>query len=97
MQDINMTWTGVLIIFVGIVLLVWEVIVFVKRKRRALISTWMQKFGFYSPLGMFVLGMLAGHFWAYFPPTLDDEQVVCPRCRYQIRLKIDEAGRLSGE
>ena len=49
MQDINMTWTGVIIIFVGVVLLVWEVIVFVKRKLRALISTWMQTFWFHSP------------------------------------------------
>lgn len=94
---INMTTTGVILIACGIVLLVWEILAFVLNKKQALISTWMQKFGFRSPAAVFVLGMLVGHFWCYFPPTLDDEQVVCPHCRYQLRLKIDEAGRLSGK
>jgi hypothetical protein len=93
----NMTGTGVVIVFVGIVLLCWEILAFVLGKRRALISTWMQKLGFRSPITVFVAGIFAGHFWAYFPPTLDDEHVVCPHCRQEFKLQIDDAGRLSGE
>jgi hypothetical protein len=89
MPSLNMTGTGVIIIAVGLVVLVWEVVAFVTGNRRALISTWMQKLGFKSPASVFVLGMLAGHFWTYFPPTIDDEQVECPACKKWLKLTID--------
>lgn len=89
-MGLNMTTTGVILIAVGIVVLCWEVVAFVKQERRALVSTWMQKFGFRAPASIFVLGMLAGHFWCYFPPTIDDERVECPICNKQLRLTVDE-------
>jgi hypothetical protein len=89
MTSLNMTHTGVVIIAVGIVVLVWEVVAFVTRSRRALVSTWMQKFGFRAPASIFVLGMLAGHFWAYFPPSIDDENVECPSCKKLLNLTVD--------
>ena len=97
MQHLNMTTTGVIIISCSIVLLMWEVVAFVRGKRRALISTWMQKIGFRSPIFIFVAGIFAGHFWAYFPPTLDDEHVVCPHCLKDFKLRLDHTGHLTGE
>jgi uncharacterized membrane protein SpoIIM required for sporulation len=73
MPEINMTWTGVIIIAAATTLLAWEIIAFVQRKRRARISTWVQKFGFKSPIGVFVIGIYIGHFWTYYPPTIDDD------------------------
>ena len=89
MNSLNMTNTGVMIICVGLVILVWEVIAFVRNSRRALVSTWMQKFGFRAPASIFVLGILAGHFWAYFPPSIDDERVECPSCKKLLNLTVD--------
>jgi hypothetical protein len=89
MTSLNMTNTGLIIIAVGIVVLAWEIVAFVTKSRRALVSTWMQKFGFRAPASIFVLGMLAGHFWAYFPPSIDDEHVECPSCKKLLNLTVD--------
>lgn len=90
-----MTTTGVIMVACGIVLLVWEVLAFVFNKKQALISTWFQKLGFRSPAAVFVIGALAGHFWMYFPPTVDGDRVVCPRCRSQLELTVTETGQLT--
>ena len=86
----NRSGTGVLIVITGIVLLSWEILAFVTGSRRALLSTWFQKLGFRSPIAILVIGMLLGHFWMYFPPTLDDEKVDCPHCGHSLTLTIDE-------
>lgn len=86
----NMSGTGVLIVVLGIALLTWEILAFVLRKRRALLSTWFQKLGFRAPAAALLIGMLLGHFWMYFPPTVDDEQVVCPHCQQTLVLCVDE-------
>ena len=74
----------------GIVILVWEVLAFVFNKKQALVSTWFQKLGFRSPATVFVLGALAGHFWMYFPPTIDDEAMKCPQCNSNLTLHVDQ-------
>ncbi len=84
-----MSTTGVLMVIIGIVLLAYEIVAFVIGKRRALLSTWFQKLGFRAPAVVFVMGMLAGHFWMYFPPTVDDEKVICPKCHETLTLTID--------
>ncbi len=86
---LNMTTTGVVLTACGIVLLAWEILAFVFGKKRALISTWFQKLGFRAPAAVFVLGALAGHFWLYFPPTLDNESVKCPQCDAWLILNVD--------
>lgn len=97
-MNIGMSTTGVLMVTIGIVVLVYEILAFVLQKRRALVSTWFQKLGFRAPAVVFVLGMLAGHFWMYFPPTVDDETVVCPRCRETLVLRVDvSSGDLSAD
>lgn len=88
-EFLNMSTTGVIMTGCGIVLLVWEVLAFVFNKKQALISTWFQKLGFRSPAVVFVLGALAGHFWMYFPPTVDNERVQCVQCRSWLALHID--------
>jgi len=95
MQSINMTTTGVIIIACGIVLLAWEIVAFVLQKRRALLSTWLQKAGFRSPAIVFILGMIAGHVWCYFPPTLDGEKFHCPNCRHECELIVNVDGTLT--
>lgn len=85
----NMSGTGVLMVVIGIVLLTWETLAFVFKKRRALLSTWFQKLGFRAPAAMLVVGMFLGHFWMYFPPDVDGEQVVCPKCRETLTLCVD--------
>lgn len=86
----NMSGTGVLMVTVGIVLLTWEILAFLLQKRRALLSTWFQKLGFRAPAAALIIGMLLGHFWMYFPPTVDDERVVCPHCSKTLVLCVDE-------
>ena len=86
---LNMSTTGVIMTACGIVILVWEVLAFVFNKKQALVSTWFQKLGFSSPATVFVLGALAGHFWMYFPPTVDNEPVQCPNCSQQLILHVD--------
>ncbi len=86
----NMTGTGVLMVVTGVFLLAWEILAFVTGSRRALLSTWFQKLGFRSPIAVLVIGMLLGHFWMYFPPTVDDELVVCPHCGKTLVLNVDE-------
>lgn len=86
----NMSGTSVLMVTIGIILLAWEILAFALKKRRALLSTWFQKLGFTNPAAVLVIGMLLGHFWMYFPPTIDDERVVCPHCRTTLVLSIDE-------
>lgn len=86
----NMSGTGVLMVVLGIILLAWEILAFVLKKRRALLSTWFQKLGFRAPAAVLVIGMLLGHFWMYFPPTVDDERVVCPHCGKTLVLSVDE-------
>mgnify|MGYP000013392344 FL=1 len=88
-MNLGMSTTGVLMVIIGIMLLAYEIVAFVIGKRRALISTWFQKLGFRAPAAVFVMGMLAGHFWMYFPPTVDDERVVCPKCREILVLNVD--------
>jgi len=92
---LNMSTTGVIITICGITLLAWEVIAFVAGKKQALLSTWFQKLGFRSPAAVFVVGALAGHFWMYFPPTVDDESVQCPQCHAWLVLSTDpKTGKL---
>jgi hypothetical protein len=86
----NMDGSSVVVVVVSIILLVWETLAFVMKKPRALLSTWMQKFGFRNPAAALIVGMFLGHFWMYFPPTIDDERVVCPHCRTTLVLSIDE-------
>lgn len=86
---LNMTGSSVVMVVAAIILLVWECLAFGFGKRRALLSTWFQKLGFRAPAAVFILGMLAGHFWLYFPPTLDDERVICPKCRETLRFNVD--------
>lgn len=86
---LNMSTTGVIMTACGVILLIWEVLAFVFNKRQALISTWFQKLGFRSPAAVFVLGALAGHFWMYFPPTVDGEAVQCPKCDATLQLNVD--------
>lgn len=89
-QQLKMDNTGILIITCAITLCIWEAVAFVKGKKRALISTWWQKFGFRAPSSIFMLGMLAGHFWMYYPPTLDDTRCECPKCEAKLVLSTDE-------
>ena len=89
-EAVNMTTTGLIIVALTITLLVWELIAFVFKKRRALLSTWFQKFGFKQPFAMLCLGAIFGHFWMYFPPTLDDESIECPKCKTQLVISLDE-------
>lgn len=95
---INMTTAGLVVTACVIALVVWEIIAFVVGKKRALLSTWFQKFGFRSPAAMLGLGMLMGHFWMYFRPTVDGESVLCPCCQSKLILGLDnETGELTAE
>jgi hypothetical protein len=85
-----MSGTGVVVVTAGIILLTWEILAFVFKRKRALISTWFQKFGFRYPAAVLVIGMLLGHFWMYFPPTVDDEPVICPHCHQPLTLNVDD-------
>jgi hypothetical protein len=96
MQHLNMTTTGVIIIACSVVLLAWEVVAFVSGRRQALVSSWMQRFGFRSPLGMLSLGVMLGHCFAYFPPVVDGEKLQCPACGLWIELKSHPDGSVSG-
>lgn len=89
-DSINMTTTGLIVTACVIALVVWELIAFVANKRRALLSTWFQKFGFKQPFAMLCLGAIFGHFWMYFPPTLDGEPIECPKCKTQFVISLDE-------
>lgn len=86
---LTMSNSGLIITVCCIILLVWELLAFIFGKRRALLSTWFQKLGFRAPAAVFALGALAGHFWMYFPPTIDDEVVQCPQCKARLTLNID--------
>ena len=98
MNWLNMTGSSVVMVVVAIILLVWECIAFGFGKRRALLSVWFQKLGFRAPAAVFIAGMLAGHFWLYFPPTVDDERVICPRCRETLTLNVNaETGDLTAD
>ena len=73
-----------------IALIVWELIAFVFNKRRALVSTWFQRFGFSNPAAMFGLGALAGHFWLYYRPTMDGQTIECPHCNSTLTVTLNE-------
>ena len=93
-----MTTAGLVVTACVIALVVWEIVAFVAGRKRALLSTWFQKFGFRSPAAILGLGMLMGHFWMYFPPTVDDEPVQCPCCKSQLILNVDaETGDLTAD
>lgn len=95
-SSLNMTTAGLVVTSCVIGLVVWELITFVVGRKRALLSSWFQKFGFRSPAAMLGIGMLMGHFWMYFPPTVDDEQVACPCCNANLVLNVDnETGDLT--
>jgi hypothetical protein len=89
-DSINMTTTGLIVTACVIALVVWELIAFVCNKRRALVSTWFQKFGFNNPAAMFSLGALAGHFWMYYRPTMDGEVLECPHCNAKLVVTLNE-------
>lgn len=88
---INMTTAGLVVTACVIALVVWEIIAFVVGRKQALLSTWFQKFGFRSPAALVGIGMLMGHFWMYFPPTVDNEPVTCPCCKSQLVLNVDNS------
>ena len=95
---LNMTSSGLLVTACVIGLLVWEIVAFVVGRKRALLSTWFQKLGFRAPAATLCIGMLMGHFWMYFPPTVDNEPVVCPCCSHKLILNVDnETGDLTAE
>ena len=97
-SSINMTTAGLVVTSCVIGLVVWELIAFVAGRKRALLSTWFQKFGFRSPAALVGIGMLMGHFWMYFPPTMDDEPVMCPCCKSHLVLNLDaKTGDLTAE
>lgn len=87
---LNMSNFGILVTLICVILLFWETLAFIFKKRRALISTWMQKIGFKSPAVALFVGMIFGHIWMYFPPTLDCENFICPNCQKVIELKTEE-------
>jgi hypothetical protein len=97
-MDIGMSTTGVLMVAIGIVVLCYEIIAFVLRKRRALLSVWIQKLGFRAPGAILIIGMILGHCLMYFPPTIDDERVICPKCRETLTLNVNaETGDLTAD
>lgn len=97
-QFLNMSNFGLLFTICAIICLTWEILAFVFKQNRGLISTWMQKIGFRNPAVALCLGMILGHVWMYFPPTVDQEVVTCPCCTVKLMLKMDnETGKLTAE
>lgn len=94
---LSMSNFGILVTIIAIALLVWECLAFIFKKRSALISTWMQKIGFKSPAVALFVGMILGHVWMYFPPTIDNEKIICPNCKAELNLKTDEVGNLTAD
>lgn len=89
---------GLLVTIGGITCLTWEILAYVFKQKRGLISTWMQKIGFRNPAVALSVGMILGHVWMYFPPTVDDEPVQCPCCKSHLVLNVDnETGELTAD
>lgn len=92
---VNMTTAGTVVTTCCVILLVWEIIAVISGSRRALLSTVFQKVGFRAPGIVFCVGALVGHFWMYFPPTIDGESVTCPQCHQQLELTISNDGAIT--
>lgn len=88
----DISYYGMIIITTCIVSLsIYEIIaVFFYKNKQSFISTIMQKAGFKSPFIAFGFGTLVGHFWMYYPPTLDGEIIKCVNCNKEFVIKADE-------
>jgi hypothetical protein len=88
----DISYYGMIIITTCIVSLsIYELVaVFFYKNKQSFISTIMQKAGFKSPFIAFGFGTLVGHFWMYYPPTLEGEIIKCNNCHEEMLIKIDE-------
>jgi len=75
-----------------IVLGIYELMSVFWKDKPGYLSTIMQRAGFKAPFVVFAIGFLCCHWWGYFPPTVEDANVICPHCKCEIRLTVDDTG-----
>jgi hypothetical protein len=63
----NMTTTNLLITIIVIILVIYDLIIFVFHGESSTISRAMQFIGFENPMITFGCGFLCGHFFGYMP------------------------------